>query len=143
MKTWNAKERDIVRKWWVVDASGKTLGRLASEVAKILKGKHKPIYSPHVDTGDFVVVLNSDKVKMSGNKWLEKAYYWHNHYFGSLKQITAQELREKNPQDLIMNAVRGMLPKNPLGRKQLSKLKVYAGGEHPHAAQKPEALNLN
>lgn len=142
MRTWNAKANEVERKWWIVDASGKTLGRLASEVAKLIRGKHKTTFTPHVDTGDFVIVLNSDKVEMTGAKWEEKTYFWHNHYFGSLKQITAQELREKKPEDLVRNAVQGMLPKTKLGRAQIKKLKVFAGGEHPHAAQKPQAYNV-
>lgn len=142
MRTWNPKAGEVDQKWWVVDANGKTLGRLATEVAQLIRGKHKPIFAPHVDVGDFVIVLNSDKVELSGNKWGEKKYYWHNHFFGSLRDITAQELRAKKPTDLVMNAVQGMLPKTKLGRAQLKKLKVFAGGEHPHAAQKPEAFNL-
>lgn len=142
MRTWNPKTQEVDRKWWVVDATGKTLGRLSSEIAKLIRGKHKPIYANHVDTGDFVIVLNSDKVELTGNKWAEKTYFWHNHYFGSLKSTTAGELREKKPTDLVRNAVQGMLPKTKLGRAQITKLKVYAGGEHPHAAQKPEAFTV-
>ena len=142
MKTWNAKTGEIDRKWWLVDASGKTVGRLASEVAKVLRGKNKPTFTPHVDTGDFVVIVNSENVNFTGNKWSEKKYYRHTRYFGSLKEITAQELREKDASQVIAKAVGGMLPKTKLGRRMLTKLKVYNGPAHPHAAQKPEAMEL-
>lgn len=142
MKTWNAKAGDVEQKWWVVDASGKTLGRMASEIAKVLRGKNKPTFTPHVDTGDFVVVINSDKVEMSGNKWNDEKFYSHSRYFGSLKELTAAQLRQKDPNRIVVEAVKGMLPKNKLSRQLIKKLKVYAGGEHPHSAQKPEALTL-
>lgn len=130
------------RKWYVVDAQGKILGRLASEIARRLRGKHKPNYSTFMDAGDFIVVVNADKVKLTGKKWDDKIYYRHTGYMGGLKQLTAKELREKKPEELILKAVRGMLPKNPLGRTQLKKLKVYAGSDHPHEAQQPEQLDL-
>lgn len=142
MKTWVAKAGEVDRKWWVVDASGKTLGRLATEVAKVLRGKNKAIFTPHVDTGDFVVVINSDKIEMTGMKWEEKNYYRHSRYFGSLKSLTAKELREKDSAQIITFAVEGMLPKNKLSRTLIKKLKVYPTGEHPHHQQKPEALNI-
>ena len=140
MKTFTAKPTEIERKWYVVDASGCVLGRLASFVATRLRGKHKPVYTPHVDTGDHIVVINADKIALTGRKWDEKFYYRHSGYVGGLKSITAKKLLEKRPEDLVMHAVRGMLPKNRLGRKMFKKLKVYAGSEHPHVAQKPETL---
>ncbi|MFH7319173.1 50S ribosomal protein L13 [Desulfurivibrio sp. D14AmB] len=142
MKTHLVPVNDIDRKWYVVDAEELILGRLASEIATRLRGKHKPIYSTFMDTGDFVVVLNAGKVKLTGNKWDDKVYYRHTGHMGGLKQETASELRESKPEELIIRAVKGMLPKNSLGRKQLKKLKVYSGSEHPHAAQQPEALKL-
>jgi large subunit ribosomal protein L13 len=140
MKTYTAKTKEIEEKWCVVDASGHVLGRLASFVAHRLRGKHKPIYTPHVDTGDHVIVINAEKVALTGDKWDDKVYYRHSGYMGGLKAITAKDLLKKRPEDLIKNAVRGMLPKNSLGRKILKKLKVYAGPEHPHEAQQPESL---
>ena len=142
MKTYNTPVNEIERKWYVVDASDKVLGRLASEIAIRLRGKHKPNYSTFTDTGDFVIVVNADKVRLTGNKWDDKIYYRHTGYMGGLKEITARELLAKVPEDLLMKAVRGMLPKNTLGRSQLKKLKVYAGENHPHEAQQPEALSL-
>jgi len=142
MKTYMAKPGEVTRKWYVVDAKGKTLGRLASEIAKILRGKHKPQYTPHVDTGDFVIVINAAQVELTGKKWTDKIYYRHSGYPGGLKQFTASELRAKHPERLIEYAVKGMLPKGSLGRRQLKKLKVYAGADHPHAAQQPEVLEL-
>ena len=142
MKTWNAKPEEVARKWWIVDATDKTVGRMASEIAKVLRGKNKPEFTPHTDTGDFVVVINTDKVKFSGNKWNDQKYYKHTGYFGSLKEITAAKQLEKDSTFIIKEAVRGMLPKNTLGRQQGMKLKLYAGAEHPHAAQQPEALNI-
>ena len=142
MKTYTAKTKEIEEKWCVVDASGHVLGRLASFVAHRLRGKHKPIYTPHVDTGDHVIVINADKVALTGDKWDDKVYYRHSGYMGGLKAITAKDLLKKRPEDLIKHAVRGMLPKNRLGRKVLKKLKVYAGPEHPHEAQQPESLQL-
>ena len=140
MKTFTAKPTEIERKWYVVDASGCVLGRLASFVATRLRGKHKPVYTPHVDTGDHIIVINADKIALTGRKWDEKFYYRHSGYVGGLKSITAKKLLEKRPEDLVMHAVRGMLPKNRLGRKMFKKLKVYAGSEHPHVAQEPETL---
>ncbi len=140
MKTFTAKPTEVESKWYVVDASGCVLGRLASFVATRLRGKHKPVYTPHVDTGDHIVVINADKIALTGRKWDEKLYYRHSGYVGGLKSITAKKLLEKRPEDLVMHAVRGMLPKNRLGRKMFKKLKVYAGSEHPHVAQKPETL---
>lgn len=142
MSTVSAKKEEVQRKWFVVDADNVVLGRLASQVAAVLKGKHKPIYTPHVDTGDFVVVVNADKVQLTGNKRDDKMYYHHTGYPGGLKSINADKLLEKRPEDVICFAVKGMLPKNPLGRKMFSKLKVYKGSEHPHAAQKPEVLEI-
>ena len=126
----------------MVDAQEKTLGRLASEIATRLRGKHKPTYSTFMDNGDFIVVINADKVKLTGKKWDDKMYYRHSGYMGGIKEINAKDLLEKEPTALLVNAVKGMLPKNTLGREQLKKLKVYAGGDHPHAAQQPEALEL-
>jgi len=140
VKTFTAKPGEVESKWYVVDASGCVLGRLASFVATRLRGKHKPVYTPHVDTGDHIVVINADKIALTGRKWDEKLYYRHSGYVGGLKSITAKKLLEKRPEDLVMHAVRGMLPKNRLGRKMFKKLKVYAGSEHPHVAQEPETL---
>ena len=142
MKTYLTPAKEIERKWYVVDASGKVLGRVASEIARRLRGKHKPNYSTFMDVGDFVVVINADKVRLTGKKWDDKIYYRHTGYMGGLKQMTAKEMLEKKPEELIRKAVRGMLPKNTLGRAQLKKLKVYAGGEHPHEAQRPEPLEI-
>ena len=142
MSTLVAKEQDIVRDWYVVDLENVVLGRAATEIARVLRGKHKPIYTPSVDTGDFVVVLNADKIKLTGNKLADKKYYHHTGWQGGIKEITAEKLLEKKPEKLIETAVKGMLPKNKLGRKMFSKLKVYAGGEHPHAAQQPKELKL-
>lgn len=140
--TYMAKPNEIERKWYVVDASGQTLGRLASQVAAILRGKHKPIYTPHVDTGDHVIIINAEKIELTGNKWQDKKYYRHSGHPGGLKVRTARELKEKHPERLLELAIRGMLPKGPLGRKMFKKLHVYAGSEHPHQAQKPEVLEL-
>ena len=142
MKTYLTPVKEIDRKWYVVDAQDKILGRLASEIAMRLRGKHKPNYSTFMDTGDFVIVVNAEKVKLTGKKWDDKIYYRHTGYMGGLRQQTAREVLEKKPEDLVMKAVRGMLPKNTLGRKQLKKLKVYVGSEHPHEAQQPEKLEI-
>lgn len=142
MKTPVTPTKEIERKWYVVDAEDMILGRLASEVAYRLRGKHKPNFCTFLDAGDFVVVVNAEKVRLTGKKWDQKIYYRHTSYMGGLKEQTAQELRDKKPEELLYKAVRGMLPKNPLGRKQLLKLKVYAGPEHPHVAQQPEKLAL-
>lgn len=142
MKTYNAKNETAKHNWYIVDASNKTLGRLASEVAKRLRGKHKPEYTPHVDTGDFIVVVNASQVKVTGNKSKDKVYYSHSGYPGGIKEITFDKLLAKKPERVIEIAVKGMLPKNPLGRAMYRKLKVYAGTEHPHAAQQPQQLDL-
>jgi large subunit ribosomal protein L13 len=134
------KKGEIIRKWHLVDANGKTLGRLASRVAILLRGKHKPTFTPHMDVGDFVVVVNADKVALTGNKWKQKLYIHHSGYPGGLKSISAEKMKEKKPERLITMAVQGMLPKNKLGRKVLKKLKVYSGEAHPHQAQQPEAF---
>ena len=141
-QTFMANEANIERKWFVVDAEGQTFGRLSSEVASILRGKYKPTFTPHVDTGDYVIIINADKIEFTGKKASDKVYYRHSGYTGGIKSITASELREKNPVRLMENAIQGMLPKNPLGRKQAKKLFVYAGSEHPHAAQNPENYEL-
>jgi large subunit ribosomal protein L13 len=143
MKTYSAKAEDVERKWWLVDLEGKTVGRAATEIATRLRGKHKPTFTPHVDTGDFVVCINADKVVFTGNKERDKVYRKHSGYPGGLKEITAGELLERRPEDVIRFAVQGMLPKNKLARKIIKKLKVYAGDEHPHEAQQPEALELD
>lgn len=140
--TYSAKQSDIKEKWIIVDAKDAVLGRLASNIAARLRGKHNPLFTPHVDTGDWVVVVNADKIVLTGGKWQKKNYYRHSGYIGGLKTITAQKLMEKRPEDLIRFAVKGMLPNNRLGRKLFKKLKVYAGDQHPHAAQQPEALVL-
>jgi large subunit ribosomal protein L13 len=142
MKTFVAKEPEIDKKWFLVDAENKVLGRMATQIAVRLRGKDKPIFTPHADTGDFVVVVNAEKVALTGAKWDKKIYYHHTGYIGGLKQITARKLRVKKPEDIVRFAVRGMLPKNSLGRRQLKKLKIYAGPEHPHQAQKPEKLEI-
>ena len=143
MSTLVAKEQDIERSWFVVDLEDVVLGRAATEIARILRGKHKPIYTPSVDTGDFVVVLNAEKIKLTGNKLADKIYYHHSGWQGGIKEIRAEKLLEKKPEMLVLAAVRGMLPKNKLGRKMFRKLKVYAGGEHPHSAQQPKELKIN
>jgi large subunit ribosomal protein L13 len=142
MKTVSAKTIPENRSWYVVDASDRTLGRLASQLASRLRGKHQPMYTPHADTGDFIVVINAEKVRLTGKKWDKKVYHRHSGYIGGLKSITAKRLREKRPEDLVRYAVWGMLPKNRLGRRLYKKLKVYAGSNHPHEAQKPEVLEL-
>ena len=138
MKSYIAKPQDVERKWYILDAEGKTLGRLASEAASILRGKRKPIYTPHVDTGDYVIVINAEKVEVTGKKRKEKIYKRHTGYPGGLREITFEKLQAKNPEEIIRHAVKGMMPKGPLGRQMYKKLKVYAGAEHNHAAQKPE-----
>ncbi|MBW2645432.1 MAG: 50S ribosomal protein L13 [Deltaproteobacteria bacterium] len=142
MKTVVAKEDSVERKWYVVDAAGQVLGRLASNIAFRLRGKHKPIYTAHVDTGDFIVVVNADKIVLTGKKWDDKLYYRHSGYVGGITSITAKDLLKKRPEDLIRFAVKGMLPKNSLGRKIIKKLKIYAGSDHPHTAQSPESLEI-
>jgi large subunit ribosomal protein L13 len=142
MKTYQAKKEELEQKWYLVNADGKVLGRLATELAKILKGKNKPIYTPHVDTGDFIVVVNAGKLTLTGKKMKDKIYYHHTGYPGGIKEMTAEKLLAKKPTEMIRMAVRGMLPKNSLGRQMLRKLKVYAGPNHPHEAQKPISLEL-
>ena len=142
MKTFMASASNIERKWYVVDATGYTLGRLASEVAKVLRGKNKPIYTPSMDTGDYVIVVNADKIKVTGKKLDQKIYYRHSDYVGSLKETTLREMLAKHPERVIELAVKGMLPKGPLGREMYTKLHVYAGPDHKHEAQKPEVLTF-
>lgn len=142
MKTFSAKKEDIVKDWCLIDADGKVLGRIASEIARRLRGKHKPIYTPHVDTGDFVVVINAEKVFLTGKKMTDKIYYHHTGYPGGIKSITAGKLLGEKPERVLRIAVKGMLPKNSLGRQMLKKLKIYAGSEHPHEAQTPRLLEL-
>ena len=142
MNTFMANPDKIDRKWYVVDAEGCTLGRLASEVANVLRGKNKPIYTPHVDCGDYVIVVNADKIKVTGKKLDQKIYYRHSEYVGGMKETTLRELLAKKPQRVIELSVKGMLPKGPLGRSLYTKLHVYAGAEHTHAAQKPEVMEI-
>ena len=142
MKTYHAKPGEVEREWVLIDATDQVLGRVATKAATILKGKHKPQYTPHVDTGDFVVIVNADKIRVTGAKTTDKVYSRHTGYPGGLKQETFEEAMAKHPERVIEHAVKGMLPHNTLGRKQFSKLKVYAGSEHPHAAQNPEKINL-
>lgn len=142
MKTFMASPATIERKWYVVDAANMTLGRLASEVAKVLRGKNKAIFTPHIDTGDYVIVVNADKVKVTGRKLDQKVYYHHSDYVGGMKEATLREMMAKKPEKVVELAVKGMLPKGPLGRQMYTKLYVYAGPEHKHAAQKPEVLTF-
>jgi large subunit ribosomal protein L13 len=142
MKTYSAKKGEIAREWYVVDADGQTLGRLATRIADTLRGKRKPQYTPHVDTGDFVIVVNAEKVHVSGNKLDQKRYYRHSGYPGGLRSRTLREQLDRRPTEVLRRAVKGMLPKNRLARKQINKLKIYAGPEHPHEAQAPKPLNL-
>ena len=140
--TYSAKRSDNRENWCIVDARDKVLGRLATEVAARIRGKYNPVFTPHTDTGDWVVVINADKIRLTGNKWSQKTYYRHSGYMGNIKSITAKELMKKKPEELVRKAVRGMLPKNRLGRKLNNKLYVYAGDQHPHGAQKPEAIEI-
>ncbi|MCI9051857.1 MAG: 50S ribosomal protein L13 [Lachnospiraceae bacterium] len=142
MKSFMASTEKVERKWYVVDATGHTLGRLSSEIAKILRGKNKPIFTPHIDTGDHVIVINADKIKVTGKKLDQKIYYSHSEYVGGMKEITLRKLLVKKPEKVMELAVKGMLPKGPLGRQMLTKLHVYAGPEHVHEAQKPEVLTF-
>ena len=142
MKTYSAKAETVERDWFLIDADGKTLGRLASEIARRLRGKHKAVYTPHVDTGDYIVVINAEKVRVTGNKAKDKMYYKHSGYLGGLKEINFEDLIQKAPERVIETAVKGMLPKNPLGRAMFRKLKVYAGAQHKHAAQQPQVLEI-
>jgi large subunit ribosomal protein L13 len=143
MKTYNANNETAVHNWFIVDAAGQTLGRLASQIATRLRGKHKPEYTPHVDTGDYIVVINADQVKVTGNKAKDKIYYSHSGFPGGIKEITFEKLLAKSPTKVMEIAIKGMLPKNPLGRAMYRKLKVYAGNEHPHTAQQPQLLDLS
>jgi large subunit ribosomal protein L13 len=142
MKTYQAKKEEIEHQWYLVNAEGKVLGRLSTELAKILKGKNKPTYTPHLDTGDFVIVVNAGKVTLTGKKMKDKIYYHHTGYPGGIKEMTAEKLLSKKPTEMIRTAVKGMLPKNSLGRQMLRKLKIYAGSNHPHEAQKPIPLEV-
>ena len=142
MKSFMASPSTIERKWYVVDATGHTLGRLASELASILRGKNKPTYTPHIDTGDYVIVVNADKIQVTGKKLDQKVYYNHSDYVGGMKETTLREKMAKKPEDVIYLAVKGMLPKGPLGREMITKLHVYAGADHKHQAQKPEVLEI-
>lgn len=142
MKSFMASPSTIERKWYVVDATGHTLGRLASEIASILSGKNKPTYTPHIDTGDYVIVVNADKIQVTGKKLDQKVYYNHSDYVGGMKETTLREKMAKKPEDVIYLAVKGMLPKGPLGREMITKLHVYAGADHKHQAQKPEVLEI-
>lgn len=142
MKTFSAKPHEVTRDWFVVDASGKVLGRLAAEIARRLRGKHKAIYTPHVDTGDYIVVVNVDKIRVTGNKATDKKYYRHSGYPGGIYETTFEKLLQRHPERVLKKAVKGMLPKGPLGYAMLKKLKCYAGAEHPHAAQQPKVLEI-
>jgi len=142
MKTFSAKNETARHDWYVIDATDKTLGRMATEIARRLRGKHKPEFTPHVDTGDYIVVVNAEKVKVTGNKTSDKMYYHHTGYPGGIKSISFEKLRDKAPERIIQRAVKGMMPRNRLGRAMLLKLKIYAGAEHPHSAQQPVELNL-
>jgi large subunit ribosomal protein L13 len=142
IKTYTPKPEDIQREWFVIDAKDQTLGRLASQIAHLLRGKHKPIFAPHMDVGDYVIVINCDKVRVTGRKLDQKRYYWHSGYPGGIKSRTLREQMDRYPERVIETAVRGMLPKNSLGRKMIKKLKVYSGSSHPHEAQKPKVFEL-
>jgi large subunit ribosomal protein L13 len=142
MKTYSVKAGEIERRWFVVDVQGKVLGRVATEVARILRGKHKPIYTPHLDTGDFVVIINAEQIELTGRKEEQKTYFRHSGYMGHEKHIPYRRMKAKHPERILELAVKGMLPKNALGRQMYSKLRVYAGAEHPHVAQQPEPLNF-
>jgi large subunit ribosomal protein L13 len=143
MKTYSAKPADIRRDWYLVDATGQTLGRLSTEIARRLRGKHKPMYTPHADTGDYIVVVNAEKVRVTGNKLKDKMYYRHTGYIGNLKSISLEKQLKQHPERVIEHSVKGMLPKGPLGRQMLSKLRIFAGPEHAHTAQQPIPLELN
>ena len=142
MKTFSAKAHEVKRDWFLVDADGKTLGRLATEVASRLRGKHKPEFTPHTDTGDYIVIINAEKVKVTGKKFDDKTYHHHTGYVGNLKSIAFKDLQAKKPEEIINKAVKGMLPKGPLGRDMFRKMKVFAGSEHSHAAQQPQVLDI-
>lgn len=143
MKTFSAKPAEVRRDWYVVDATGQTLGRLSTEIARRLRGKHKPVYTPHIDTGDYIVVINAEKVRVTGNKLKDKMYHHHTGFIGNLKSISLEKQLQKAPERVIEHSVKGMLPKGPLGRKMLSKLRVFAGPEHAHTAQQPIPLELS
>jgi large subunit ribosomal protein L13 len=143
MKTFSAKPEEVRRDWYLVDATGKTLGRLSTEIARRLRGKHKPEYTPHVDTGDYIVVVNAEKIRVTGNKLKDKMYYRYTGYVGNLKSMPLEKLMEQHPERALQYAVKGMMPRNPLGRKMLSKLRVFAGPEHNHEAQQPIPLEIN
>ena len=142
MKTWNPTEGEVERKWYIVDATGLSLGRMATQIANVLRGKHKPQFTPNADCGDFVVVINAEKVEMSGNKWQTKTYYSHSGYFGHQRSKSAEVMREQDPMFVIEDAVKGMLPTNKLSKSLITKLKTYKGADHPHAAQKPETMTI-
>ena len=142
MKTYSAKSKEVKRDWFLVDANGKTLGRIATEVASRLRGKHKPDFTPHVDTGDYIVIVNASKLKVTGNKFDDKMYQYHTGYIGNLKSIPFKDLIKKKPEYVIKKAVKGMLPKGPLGREMARKMKVFSGSEHTHAAQQPQLLDI-
>ena len=142
MNTFMASPKTIERKWYVVDAAGQTLGRLASQVAAVLRGKNKPTFTPHIDTGDYVIIINAEQIAVTGTKMDNKTYYRHSDYVGGLKSATLREMMEKKPEQVLRMAIKGMLPKGPLGNQMITKLHVYAGAEHPHAAQKPETLTF-
>ena len=142
MKTYSARPQDVRRQWHLIDADGKTLGRLATEIASLLRGKHKPEYTPHVDTGDYIVVINAEKIHVTGRKMSDKIYHHHTGYIGNLKSISLEKLLARRPEKVIQQAVKGMMPRGPLGRAMQKKLKVYSGAEHPHTAQQPQPLEL-
>ncbi|MBT3993495.1 MAG: 50S ribosomal protein L13 [Gammaproteobacteria bacterium] len=142
MKTFSAKNEEVVRDWYLVDANNKTLGRLSTEIASRLRGKHKPIFTPHVDTGDYIVVINASKIRVTGNKMKDKMYYKHTGYIGNLKSMNLSTMLEKNPERVLMKSVRGMLPKNKLGNAMIKKLRIFSGSEHTHDAQQPELLEI-
>lgn len=143
MKTFSAKPAELRRDWYVVDATGKTLGRLSTEIARRLRGKHKPEYTPHIDTGDYIVVVNAEKIRVTGNKLKDKIYYRHTGYIGNLKSVSLQKLLDEKPERVLESAVKGMLPRGPLGRQMFAKLRVFAGPEHSHTAQQPISLEVN
>ena len=142
MKTYMARSEDIEKKWHLIDGEGKTVGRVATKIAALLRGKEKPQFTPHADTGDFVIIVNADKLNFTGKKWEQKKYYWHTGYPGGIKSITAEDLSKKHPEDIIKKAVWGMLPKNKWQKKLIARLKIYTGKEHPHAPQQPEKLEV-
>lgn len=142
MKTFTIKQQDIQKTWYLVDANDKIVGRLASKIAAILRGKNKPVFTPHMDTGDNIIVINAEKVRLTGKKWTDKTYYHHTHYPGGIKSITAEKLMEKKPTEVLKHAVKGMLPKNSLGAQLLRNLRIYAGDDHPHSGQTPEKISL-